>query len=319
MFPGSPVLGLPTAKLSSTTPTDATPTVVSSSISSPYVGGRENSFEKGVNFAVAGATALDHEYLEKMGIYNPYTNASLGIQMDWFKHFLASLPDGKIFVQSSLILLGEIGGNDYNIPLELGINPEILRSLAPMVVEYIGRTLQELIELGAKTILVPGNFPVGCFPAFLTMFMPDQENYYDPETGCINWLNEISRYHNELLQKELNRIQELYPHVSIIYADYYNALMQIYLSPEEFGFGKRMLSACCGGGGPYNYDKSAFCGFPSSASCEDPSLYISWDGLHLTEAAYKFLAQSLLGGRYSAPRFTTICSSQSPVAQVYEY
>lgn len=49
--------------------------------------------------------------------------------------------DGKRFVQNSVILLGEIGGNDYNIPLMLGMSPEILRSLAPAVVDYIGTTL----------------------------------------------------------------------------------------------------------------------------------------------------------------------------------
>lgn len=103
--------------------------------------------------------------------------------------------------------------------------------------------MQELIKLGAKTILVPGNFPIGCFPVFLTTSPSDHENYYDPETGCINWLNEISRYHNELLQKELNRIQEIHPRISLIYADYYNALLQIYLSPEEFGMYVPCLSS----------------------------------------------------------------------------
>ncbi|KZV41275.1 GDSL esterase/lipase-like [Dorcoceras hygrometricum] len=59
----------------------------------PYVGGENStSIGQGVNFAVAGATALGHEYLEGLGIYNPDTNASLGIQMDWFKQFLGSLP-----------------------------------------------------------------------------------------------------------------------------------------------------------------------------------------------------------------------------------
>ncbi|XP_073065515.1 GDSL esterase/lipase At1g28580-like isoform X1 [Primulina eburnea] len=277
----------------------------------PYVGGLNPIFGKGVNFAVAGATVLDHEYLEKMGIY-PETNASLGVQMAWFKQFLATLEDGKRFVRNSLILLGEIGGNDYNVPLvmKMGMNLETLRSLAPAVVNYIGLTLQELIKLGARRVLVPGNFPIGCFPVFLTAYFSDEENYLDPETGCINWLNELSTYHNQLLHKELNRIQKLYPRTSIIYVDYYNALLKIYLSPEEYGFRKKsLLDACCGGRGAFSYNESAFCGSPLSASCEDPSLYVSWDGLHLTEAAYRFLARSLFGGHY-----TTMCSSTSRVA-----
>ncbi|XP_073157111.1 GDSL esterase/lipase At1g28570-like [Henckelia pumila] len=291
----------------------------------PYVGGGDSkfggqSFDKGVNFAVAGATALDAEYLKEMGVYNLYTNASLGVQMEWFKQFLVTLQDGKRFLENSLVLLGEIGGNDYNLPLDFGIRPEQVRSLAPTIVRYIGSTLQELIQLGAKTILVPGNFPIGCFPGFLKMSNSDnyKNSSYDPKTGCVNWLNELSRHHNELLQKELNRVQDLHPHVSIIYADYYNALLKIYLSPREFGIGKGMLSACCGGGGPFNFNKSALCGFPLAKSCEDPSLYISWDGLHLTEVAYKFLAQAILGGCYTVPHLDAICSFTSQVAEFYE-
>ncbi|XP_073156806.1 GDSL esterase/lipase At1g28590-like [Henckelia pumila] len=286
----------------------------------PYVGGG-NSFEKGVNFAVAGATALDHEYLEARGIYNPATNVSLGVQMDWFKQLLGTLHDGNRYVRKSLILLGEIGGNDYNHALALGMKLEVVQSLVPAVVEYVGSTLEELIKLGAETILVPGNFPIGCFPVCLTMFKSDDDetNYYDPKTGCINWLNEFSRYHNRLLEKELSRIRELHPHISIIYADYYNAALQLFISPNEFGFGKGVLSACCGGGGVYNYNSSSLCGFPSATCCEDPSLYVSWDGLHLTEAAYRFLAQALLQGHCTVPHISTICSPSSPIPGFYEY
>lgn len=284
----------------------------------PYVGG-ENSFEKGVNFAVAGATALDHEYLEARGIYNPLTNVSLGVQMDWFKQLLGTLHDGNRYVKKSLILLGEIGGNDYNNPLTLGMKPEVLQSLAPAVVEYVGSTLEELIKLGAETIIVPGNFPIGCFPVYLTQFKSDDETYYDPKTGCINWLNEFSRYHNGLLEKELNRIRELHPHISIIYADYYNAALQFFDSPYEFGFGKGVLNACCGGGGVYNYNASVLCSFPSATCCEDPSLYVSWDGVHLTEAAYRFLSQGLLEGHYTVPHLSTICSPSSRIPGFYQH
>ncbi|XP_075496518.1 GDSL esterase/lipase At1g28580-like isoform X1 [Primulina tabacum] len=292
----------------------------------PSVGGENSnlsgqSFEKGVNFAVAGATALDHEYLEARGIYNPLTNASLGVQMDWLKRFLGTRQDGKRYVQKSLILLGEIGGNDYNHALTLGMNLEVLQSLVPTVVEYIGSTLVELIKLGAETMLVPGNFPIGCAPVHLTQFKSDDEtDYYDPQTGCINWLNEFSRYHNGLLEKELNRIRELHPRISIIYADYYNAAMQFFISPNEFGFGKgSVLSACCGGGGLYNYNVSVLCSFPSATCCEDPSLYVSWDGVHLTEAAYRFLAQGLLEGNYTVPQLSTICSPSSRIPGFYEF
>ncbi|KAL0353002.1 UNVERIFIED_CONTAM: GDSL esterase/lipase [Sesamum angustifolium] len=211
------------------------------------------SSTKGVNFAVGGATALDPMFFDKRGIQNLATNASLGIQLDWFKQFLARIPDGRKFLKSSLILMGEIGGNDYNYPLMQGnIDPEVIRSCVPTVVNYIGSIIEELIKLGAKTMLVPGDLAIGCIPLYLTQYRTSStEKDYDPRTGCLNWLNELAMYHNELLQKELSRIRKLHPRISIIYGDYYNATIRFYLSPDQFGFTKEsVLRACCGGGGP---------------------------------------------------------------------
>ncbi|PIN23293.1 Sinapine esterase [Handroanthus impetiginosus] len=294
----------------------------------PYFGGEDaavdgRSFDKGVNFAVAGATALDISFFEERGIYNPLTNVSLGTQLHWFKQFLANIPEGRKFLQRSLVLMGEIGGNDYNYPLTQGKSPQVAQSFGPTIVDYIGSTIEELIKLGAETILVPGNFPIGCFPVLLTKFEKiNSKKDYDSTTGCLNWLNKLSIYHNELLQKELTRIQKLHPHVHIIYADYYNALLPYYLSPTQFGFGKDILRACCGGGGTYNYNELVECGKPGTSCCNDPSIFTSWDGVHLTEAAYKLIAQALLQGPYTTPRFKDICTSittATPAAQVYQY
>lgn len=117
-------------------------------------------------------------------------------------------------------------------------------------------------------------------------------------------------YHNELLNEELNRLRELYPHVVIIYADYYDAAIRFYLNPEEFGFRREILRACCGVGGAYNYDPKTTCGEAPAVSCDDPSLHASWNGIHLTEAAYGFIAQALLQGSFTTPQFSTICPSK---------
>lgn len=103
-----------------------------------------------------------------------------------------------------------------------------------MTVVYCNN-FQELIELGAQTLIVPGNLPIGCSAAYLTVFASDNKNDYDATTGCLNWLNEFSQYHNQLLQEELDRLRQLYPDVTLIYADYYNAAMRIYRAPSKFG------------------------------------------------------------------------------------
>ncbi|WRX29602.1 hypothetical protein QQP08_022089 [Theobroma cacao] len=120
----------------------------------PYFGGENGTsqnFQKGVNFAVSGATALDSAFLAERRVYGLVSNLSLGDEVGFFKDVLPSLCSSS------------------------------------------------------------------------------------------------SEYHNELLQKELDRIRKLHPNVHIIYADYYNTAMRFYTSPNKFGF-TETLKSCCGVG-----------------------------------------------------------------------
>ncbi|KAG6641354.1 hypothetical protein CIPAW_09G067600 [Carya illinoinensis] len=224
-------------------------------------------------------------------------NNSLRVQLDWFNEILASLCNtsskcNEMF-GSSVFLMGEIGGNDYNYPFFLKRSMEEIRTFVPLVIKAIASAIYELIDLGAVTLMVPGNLPIGCSAAYLTYYETADKEEYDPATGCLNWLNKFAEYHNDQLQKELSRIQAQHPQTNIIYADYYNAATRLYSSPSQFGF-KKTLTACCGRGGPYNYNKSAVCGNPGVSACVEPSQYVNWDGIHLTEAAYKLITQALL-------------------------
>ncbi|KAK8490628.1 hypothetical protein V6N13_141649 [Hibiscus sabdariffa] len=265
----------------------------------PYYGcknGRPEGFRKGANFAVAGATALNSSFLAEKGIHNPTTNMSLGDQLSSFKDFLPSLcsssSECKELLGNSLIVMGEIGGNDYNHGFEQGTNIEKIRHLVPLVVDTIASAINELIELGAVTFLVPGNYPIGCTPAYLTSFQGSDKDKYDPSTGCLTWLNQFSEHHNELLRREVEKIRNLRPGINIIYVDNYNTAMRFYSSPEQFGF-RETIRACCGGGGVYNYNSSRICGNPPvKKCCSYPSSFVSWDGVHYTEAANKWLAMA---------------------------
>ncbi|XP_071708887.1 GDSL esterase/lipase At1g28570-like [Rutidosis leptorrhynchoides] len=272
------------------------------------------AFGQGINFAVAGATALDSTVLEARGIVNPVTNASLRVQLEWFKQSLPSIcgnaSDCRKFIGSSLILMGEIGGNDYNYPILEGKSVNEVDSLVPLVTDSIVSAINELIEMGAQTLVVPGNFPIGCSSAYLTVCGSDTQEY-DPTTGCLIALNEFAEYQNELLQTKLIQIRELHPNVNIIYADYYNAAMQIYRSPDKFGFTNGALKACCGGGGPFNFNSSANCGLESASVCDQSDTYVSWDGIHLTEAAYKLIASNLFQGAFTTPQFNSLCPTSN--------
>ncbi|PWA98776.1 hypothetical protein CTI12_AA014950 [Artemisia annua] len=255
-----------------------------------------------------GRLIIDFLVLAARGILNPLTNASLEVQLEWFKRSLPSIcgnASGR-----SLILVGEIGGNDYNYPILEGRPVDELNSLVPLIIDRIISVVNELIEIGAQTLVVPGNFPVGCLSGYLTVCGSEKEEY-DPETGCLVRLNEFAEYHNELLQTRLNQIRELHPNVNVIYADYYNAAMKIYRSPDKFGFTNGALKACCGGAGPYNINLSAICGDESSTVCDQPDTYVCWYGIHLTEAAYKIIAKNLYHGPYTTPEFNALCPTST--------
>ncbi|KAJ0682979.1 putative sinapine esterase [Helianthus annuus] len=277
------------------------------------------AFRQGVNYATGGSTAMSSSFIEAKCGESIVINGTLKDQLAWFKQSLPFICGNtnssacRNFIGRSLILVGEIGGNDYNLPLIRGRSIDYVQSYVPLVIDSIVSTINELIKMGAQTLVVPGNFPIGCFPSYLTTGVSGVSNNegYDPITGCLTKLNEFSEYHNKMLQTKLNQIRELNPNVVVIYADYYNAAMQIYNSPDEYGFTNGVLKACCGGGGPYNYNASIRCGDASTILCDEPDKSVSWDGVHLTEAAYKLIFKSLFQGQYTTPEFYSLCPRPS--------
>nr|XP_017221503.1 PREDICTED: GDSL esterase/lipase At5g45910-like [Daucus carota subsp. sativus] len=249
-------------------------------------------YENGVNFAVAGATALDAEFYayKKLGHFL-WTNNSLSVQLGWFKKLKSTLCTTKQecdnYFKKSLFLVGEIGGNDYNYPLFGGASPKELEDLVPLVLEKIISTASTLIE-------------EGCLPAYLTLFLTLEKAAYD-RNGCLRAHNAFAKFHNKQLQFALGSLRAKYPHANIMYADYYNAAKKYVHNPLHHGFTNGVLVACCGGGGSFNFNSSASCGRTGSKTCTNPSTYANWDGIHLTEAAYGFIAKALIHGSFTSP------------------
>ncbi|PRQ29100.1 putative sinapine esterase [Rosa chinensis] len=80
-------------------------------------------FYHGVNFAVA---SLDPKYFYQRKIGSTLlTNYSLSTQLGWFKKLKSSLCNNKQecdnYFKKALLLVGEIGGNDYNYPFFAGV------------------------------------------------------------------------------------------------------------------------------------------------------------------------------------------------------
>ncbi|TVU12495.1 hypothetical protein EJB05_46146, partial [Eragrostis curvula] len=266
-------------------------------------------FRKGANMAILGGTALDFSFLKSIGLGYPiWNNGAMNVQIQWFRDLLPSIcgsPQGhgcREYLAKSLFLFGPFGGNDYNAMLFFGFTVDQARNYTPMMVDNIASGVEQLIELGAVDIVVPGPLPVGCFAVYLTMIPSTNPADYD-EYGCLKPLNSLSLYQNSLLRSRLAGLQARYgASAKIMYADYYTHVDQMVRNPARFGFGSPAMTTCCGaGGGKYNYEFEARCGMKGATACVDPSRHESWDGVHLTEAVNRMIADGWLRGPYCHP------------------
>ncbi|CAN6293682.1 unnamed protein product [Urochloa humidicola] len=276
----------------------------------PYLAGRTAAdFLNGTNFAVGGATALDPAFLASRGVVSAVP-VSLSNQTAWFQNVLQLLGSSdheqRKITASSVFYVGEIGVIDYLFAL-MDHSVDVAASLEPHIIDTIRLALTAMVSAGARTVVVTGMLPLGCEPQLLSLF-PFPGGDYDPATGCIARFNELAELHNRALERMLGELRRAHPGRLFLYIDIYRPVIRAVESPASYGFGDKPLAACCGAGGnPYNFDLTAFCGTPGSAACADPSEYVSWDGVHFTEAANRLIARAVLTGLRRAA--VTVCPS----------
>ncbi|KAL6626959.1 hypothetical protein ACP70R_030685 [Stipagrostis hirtigluma subsp. patula] len=270
------------------------------------------SFRQGANFAVAGATALNRTFYAQAagaaGVSVPPNNISLSDQLGWFDAVKPSLCSSsqacKGYFAEALFVVGELGFNDYGLMLLAGRSLGEVQSHVPRVVGMICAATEKLINEGGKTIVVSGLSPLGCAPGNLVFLASRNESDYEPDTGCLKNLNLLSKDHNSQLRRALTQLNGRYPGVAITYADFFTPIVGFVASPDRYGFNGTdgALRSCCGGGGgKYNFNLTAACGMPGVGTYGDPAAYVNWDGVHLTEAAYRRIADGWLRGPYAHP------------------
>ncbi|KAL4028934.1 hypothetical protein IC575_012151 [Cucumis melo] len=236
----------------------------------------------GVNFAVAGSTALSSQLLSEKKISSPLTNSSLDIQLDWmFSHFNSICFDQKDCnekLMNALFLVGEIGANDYNYALLQGKTIQEVKEMVPEVVQTVKNAVERVISYGATRVVVSGNFPIGCFPIFLTVFQTNDTTAYD-EFHCLKSLNALTSYHNDQIQQAIEVLNKENSRTVIVYGDYYNAFLWILRHASTLD---------------YNFELKKSCGSQGVGVCPNADKVISWDGVQLTQKAYKFIADWLI-------------------------
>lgn len=290
----------------------------------PYLD-KAADFTHGVNFAVAGATALGATALAERGVTMPHSNSSLDVQLQWFRDFMASATTNssqevRRKLASSLVML-EIGGNDFNYAfLQLQTRPtgggygsgnvtrivEILEqvgALVPQVVQSITNAAKALLEMGAVRVVVAGNLPIGCSPAYLSGANVTEPAAYDAD-GCLLVLNGFAELYNAALRAAVAGLKRAHPRAVVAYADYFAAYARVLREARARGFDPaRTRTACCGAreAAAYGFRLGRFCGAPRTTVCADRARYVSWDGVHPTQHAYEAMTELLYRGGLACP------------------
>ncbi|XP_068664282.1 GDSL esterase/lipase At4g01130-like [Aristolochia californica] len=271
----------------------------------PYFSNIVPNYRHGINFAVAGATARN--VTEPVPFYLP-------LQTDQFVRFkrnvIASLnstnkldgllashvPEIKSFEDGLYMIF--VGVNDFLISLLTHGQPPstVKENIVPQVTAAISKAVQDLHREGAKNFMVFNVLAIGCIPTLLTLASPGPYNSTDA-LGCLKDYNELVQFSNHELEKALSTINQQLKDTNIMVADIYGFMLEAVGHPSNFGFDEAVtLKACCGyGGDPYNYSPLINCGKdPEAEACSDPSKYISWDGVHLTDAfSGKFVGEMM--------------------------
>ncbi|KAK9910255.1 hypothetical protein M0R45_034223 [Rubus argutus] len=214
------------------------------------------------------------------------------------------LPSPDIFGKSLYTFY--IGQNDFTSNLAaIGVGG--VKQYLPQVVSQIAGTIKEIYALGGRTFLVLNLAPVGCYPSFLVGLPRSELDAF----GCsISYNNAVQDYNN-MLKETLAQTRGSLPNASLIYVDTSSVLLELFRHPTIHGL-KYGIKSCCGhGGGAYNYDRQVYCGNTkvingstvTATACGDPYNYVSWDGIHATEAANKLLTWAILNGTYFDPPF----------------
>ncbi|KAL6638696.1 hypothetical protein ACP70R_023807 [Stipagrostis hirtigluma subsp. patula] len=266
----------------------------------------------GVNFAVAGATAIEHDFFARNNLSIDITPQSIMTQLDWFDAHLrrtAAAAANASKVADALFWVGEIGANDYAYTVMAAdtIRPKLIRTMA---VQRVTTFIEALLARGAKYMIVQGLPLTGCLPLAMTLARAgDRDN-----VSCVASVNRQSYAHNRHLLAGLRRLRQKHPDAVIAYADYYGAHLAVMRSPARYGFTEPFRTCCGSGGGAYNFDLFATCGSPEvTTACAQPAKYVNWDGVHMTEAMYKVVAGMFFqgGDSYCRPAFSSLLARKA--------
>ncbi|CAJ1950675.1 unnamed protein product [Sphenostylis stenocarpa] len=254
----------------------------------PYLQPGNSQYYGGVNFASGGAGALVETF---EGSVIP-----LKVQARNYKKVAGFLRHKLGKSEAKLLLLNgvymfSIGANDYLSPFLT--HSDVLKAYShsqyvAMVVRNMTSIIKEIYKTGARNFVLMNLAPLGCLPGTRTIH--EQEN-----GKCLKEVSALSSLHNEVLPEVLLRLEKKLKGFKFALYDFSTDLTQMMNHPLEHGL-KEGKSACCGSGalrGEYSCGGKR--GVKEFELCKKPNEYLFWDSYHLTESAYRKIADRMWG------------------------
>ncbi|XP_015874758.3 GDSL esterase/lipase At1g09390 [Ziziphus jujuba] len=279
---------------------------LNASLLSPYLDSLTgNKFTNGANFAVVGSSTLPK--------YVPF---SLNIQLMQFLHFKSRTLElvtagSESFVNDegfrNALYMIDIGQNDLADSFAKNLSYVQVIKRIPSITIQIKNAIKTLYDEGGRNFWIHNTGPLGCLPQKLSLVqLKDLDPY-----GCLSSYNAAAALFNEALRRLSQEMRSELKDANIVYVDIYAIKYDLIANSTKYGFSSPLM-ACCGyGGPPYNYDIRVTCGQPGYQVCKEGSQFISWDGIHFTDAANSIIASKVLSMNYSTPRqkFDFFCRS----------
>jgi phospholipase/lecithinase/hemolysin len=283
-----------------------------------YLDAVGSNFSHGANFATAGSTIRpQNTTLHQTGGFSPF---SLDVQFNQFNDFQRRtqffrnnkggiyktlLPKAEDF--SRALYTFDIGQNDLASGYFHNMSIDQVRAYVPDVLVQFKNTIKNLYDRGGRSFWIHNTGPVGCLPYIIELHTVTADKV--DKAGCATPYNEVAKFFNHELKQAVVQLRIKLPSAAITYVDVYSAKYSLISQAHKHGF-KEPLRACCGHGGKYNYNLHIGCGAKVKIDgkeiliakpCKDPSVVVNWDGVHLTQAANKWVFEQIVDGSFSDP------------------
>ncbi|KAK1423255.1 hypothetical protein QVD17_18552 [Tagetes erecta] len=286
---------------------------------SAYLDSIKANYTHGANFATGGATI---KRVNESWFVNDVSPFSLDIQVEQFNQFKDrtiylfnqakddsqrhNLPRPDDFMKAIYTI--DIGQNDLAYVFRT-IGVEAARAAIPDIIDQLASCIRQLYGKGARSFWIHNTGPIGCLPVTHAKIVNPARGYLD-ENGCVSGQNLIANEFNEKLRARVVQLRSDLPKAILTYVDMYSAKSQLISNAKNLGFEERFMICC----GYHDRDHDIYCGNQGkingsevfAGSCKDPTKVISWDGVHYSDAANKWIANQITYGLFSDPPLSII-------------